>query len=80
MKNIILLGTFFLFGYSNVIAQNVNIIPRPNEITTDKGSFTIDKKNIRIHKYITDGYRFIACGIDTLYIREMSEKIITVKK
>ncbi len=34
----------------------------------------------KIQKYITEGYRFIACGIDTLYIREMSEKLITARK
>ena len=34
----------------------------------------------KIQKYINDGYRFIACGIDTLYVREMSEKFVSAKK
>ncbi|MEN8230858.1 MAG: beta-N-acetylhexosaminidase [Bacteroidota bacterium] len=44
IRNLLLLGAVYLLTYSALQAQNINIIPYPNEVKTGNGDFTIDQQ------------------------------------
>lgn len=44
IRNLIFLVAIYLISYSNLMAQSINIIPRPNEVKTGNATFTINRQ------------------------------------
>ncbi len=85
----VFIGPYDLSGSMNIpgefdhreFKQALNLIhSRAKELDITLGIHEIHPTPEKIQAYIKDGYRFIACGIDTLFVREMSEKLVSVKK
>ncbi|MEN8229400.1 MAG: aldolase/citrate lyase family protein, partial [Bacteroidota bacterium] len=85
----VFIGPYDLSGSMNIpgqfdhgeFRQALNLIrSKAKEYNVTMGIHEINPTTENIRDYINDGYRFIACGIDTLYIREMSEKLVSAKK
>lgn len=85
----VFVGPYDLSGSMNIpgqfdnmeFKQALNLIhSKAQKYGVTMGIHEISPTVQNIQEYINDGYLFIACGIDTLFVREMSEKIISVKK
>ena len=85
----VFVGPYDLSGSMNIpgqfdnkeFKQALNLIhSRAQKYNVTMGIHDIYPTVQKIQGYINNGYLFIACGIDTLYIREMSEKLVSVKK
>lgn len=85
----VFVGPYDLSGSMNIPGQFDNkefkkvldqIHSKAREYGINMGIHEVYPTREKIRGFIESGYKFIACGVDTLYLREMAEKFASILK